>query len=31
MQETLEKQRQKRDNTKTEEDLSDKEKRLAYL
>ena len=31
MQETLEKQRQERDNAKTEEDLSDKEKRLAYL
>lgn len=31
MQETLEKQRQERDNAKTEEELTDKEKRLAYL
>jgi len=31
MQDTLQKQRQERDNAKTEEELSDKEKRLAYL
>lgn len=31
MQETLSMQRQQRDNAKTEEELSDKEKRLAYL
>ena len=31
MQETLSMQRQKRDNAKTEEELTDKEKRLAYL
>jgi len=31
MQETLSMQRQQRDNAKTEEGLTDKEKRLAYL
>ena len=31
MQQTLEQQRQQRDNAKTEEELTDKEKRLAYL